>query len=98
MFIDNNLLIYVIIIVKLDVMLYRWLVFLFNYNFKFNYKIGKFNRDVDGLFCRFVEILLNVIKVLKLVLLVEKEECFLVESIVLLENVIFEKVSEDKEM
>lgn len=96
MFIDNNLLIYVIIIVKLDVMLYRWLVFLFNYNFKFNYKIGKFNRD--GLFCRFVEILLNVIKVLKLVVLVEKEEFFLVESIVLLENVIFEKVSEDKEM
>lgn len=56
MFIDNNLLINVIIIVKL--------VFLFNYNFKFNYKIGKFNRDVDGLFCRFVEIFLNVIKVL----------------------------------
>lgn len=67
-FIDNNLLINVIIIVKLDVILYKWLVFLLNYNFKFNYKNGKFIKDVDSLFCRFVEIFLNVLKVLILVL------------------------------
>lgn len=47
--IDNNFLIYVIIIVKLDVIFYCWLVLLLVYDFKIIYRLGKFNRDVDGL-------------------------------------------------
>lgn len=47
--IDNNFLIYVIIIVKLDVIFYCWLVLLLVYDFNIIYRLGKFNRDVDGL-------------------------------------------------
>lgn len=47
---DNNFLIYVFILVKLDVIGYCWIVVLFVYNFIIIYKLGKFNLDVDGLF------------------------------------------------
>lgn len=69
-----------------------------NYNFKLNYKTGKSNRDADGLSRRPAEIFPNVIKALQSVVLVEKEELPLAESIVLSENATLEKASEDKEM
>lgn len=40
---DNNLLIYVIIFVKFDVIGYCWFVVLSNYNFKIYYRFGKLN-------------------------------------------------------
>lgn len=48
--IDNNSFIYVFILVKFDVIGYRWLVLLSNYNFFFCYCKGVYNVDVDGLF------------------------------------------------
>lgn len=39
--IDNNLLIYVLIIVWFDVVGYRWLVVLFVYDFNIIYRLGK---------------------------------------------------------
>lgn len=49
-FMGNNFLMYVFIIVKLDVIGYRWIVSLLFYNFSIMYKLGKMNIDVDLLF------------------------------------------------
>lgn len=64
---DNNFLIYVFILVKLDVIGYCWIVVLFVYNFIIIYKLGKFNLDVDGLFwvleiidCDIVKVICNL--------------------------------------
>lgn len=47
--IDNNLLMYVLIIVKLDVMGQRWVLVLLVFDFEIFYKLGKKNVDVDVL-------------------------------------------------
>lgn len=47
-YMDNNLLMYVLIFVKLDVIGYWWFVELFNFNFNIVYRLGKKNQDVDG--------------------------------------------------
>lgn len=48
--IDNNLFIYVLIIVKFDVIGYCWLVVFSNFQFLIYYRKGINNVDVDGLF------------------------------------------------
>lgn len=48
--IDNNLFIYVLIIVKFDVIGYCWLVVFSNFQFLIFYRKGINNVDVDGLF------------------------------------------------
>lgn len=47
--IDNNLLMYILIIVKLDVMGQRWVLVLLVFDFEIFYKLGKKNVDVDVL-------------------------------------------------
>lgn len=50
-YIDNNLLIYILLLVKLFVVGYWWVVELVDFNFNIKYWFGKFNIDVDVLFC-----------------------------------------------
>lgn len=47
---DNNLLIYVFFIVKLDVIGYRWIVVLVVFDFDILYRLGWNNFDVDVFF------------------------------------------------
>ena len=87
---DNNPLTYVSISAKLDATGHRWLAALGSYDFKLMYRSDKSNADADGLFRhppQDVELFPDVVKVVYLAYLVERESCPLVETLLVLNAV-----------
>ena len=86
---DNNPLTYILTTAKLDAIGQRWVAALSNYNFDIKYRSGKKNADADGL-SRIGEegvehevIIPGVIKAVCQSVLVETEQCPLIESVAL---------------
>ena len=86
---DNNPLTYILTTAKLDATGQRWIAALSNYNFDIKYRSGKKNADADGL-SRIREegvehevIIPGVIKAVCQSVLVETEQCPLIESVAL---------------
>ena len=86
---DNNPLTYILTTAKLDATGQQWIAALSNYNFDIKYRSGKKNADADGL-SRIREegvehenIIPGVIKAVCQSVLVETEQCPLIESVAL---------------